>query len=771
MATLASANILGRVFAVWPATLQVMPEGILDTAFGRFYVGVRIQNGSTQTWPAAEIHISTRGRRILATAGISVSDGWSASDAAAVGQSTPSEWIPIPALAAGANQLVFFKFDVTSAIPGVHTLDLELRDPTVPATVLRLTAPVNVASTQCHGAQRSFSTRCDKGTLTASVAGVSMDTELFRRVLSQARIVAAANVRTPAETERLRQEFRDIMCGGGDICESLADVTTTCALPIGSGIPSPGTGSAPATGFAACAVFADQAVSLADRVRVTDGSVTCNHTVTLGTDEVINGDVSAGGDVTIGDRTTVMGNVTTAGAIKSNPGGGAHVNGLAVAGATYVAQTIATKTVTPGTSNITVGTGATQTITPGSYGTIQIGSNSTVTVRPGIYHCTQFVVNTDTTLILDQTTGTIDVRVRDNLTFSDRDILKVSSGTPPGAVAQFYTNQSNEVRLGTDITSAPLAITAPSGTIHVYSRTNVQGSLIARNVTVEPDCAIGRVPVDDWSGTTANGIVGTGTSGLEFLGYPTSVSYSVAYRDGYQGATGPLAFDQVSWKALLADAMLLYDLGLPGPVGAALVSMADQAVIGSVKTAVLNASTTQPSTPPSSQAGSVDAAICTVRGNRALGYPLSTFLDAATGEPNATPITALDGKFSSSGLYLTNVEIDAILAQASNDPAGLRVHKSSAGTGVTHGLISALVPVLARDDDSGTLYFTNQLLIAADPNAPAASGKFAGAGDSGGLWIQTRSNKVLGLGHMVGTGGATISRIEDVVNALQIKFA
>ena len=44
-------------------------------------------------------------------------------------------------------------------------------------------------------------------------------------------------------------------------------------------------------------------------------------------------------------------------------------------------------------------------------------------------------------------------------------------------------------------------------------------------------------------------------------------------------------------------------------------------------------------------------------------------------------------------------------------------------------------------------------------------------GDSGSLWIQTSSGKVLGLAHTAGAAGAVVSRIEDVVNALQIQFA
>ena len=100
----AGFSVTGRPFAVWPATLQTMPEGIVDAGFGRFFVGVRITNGSAQAWPATQVRISPRGRRILAAAGISVSDGWSNGDAAAFGQSATSEWIPIPALAAGAFQ-------------------------------------------------------------------------------------------------------------------------------------------------------------------------------------------------------------------------------------------------------------------------------------------------------------------------------------------------------------------------------------------------------------------------------------------------------------------------------------------------------------------------------------------------------------------------------------------------------------------------------------------------------------------------------------------
>jgi hypothetical protein len=80
--------------------------------------------------------------------------------------------------------------------------------------------------------------------------------------------------------------------------------------------------------------------------------------------------------------------------------------------------------------------------------------------------------------------------------------------------------------------------------------------------------------------------------------------------------------------------------------------------------------------------------------------------------------------------------------------------------------------VSPRDDAGGTLHFINQLMIVQDPPPPpAAPGGFSGQGDSGALWIQTRSGKVVGMAHTVGSSGAVASRIEDVVNALQIQFA
>ena len=765
---LAGFVVTGRPFAVWPATLQVMPEGLLDAGFGRFFVGVRVTNSSAQAWPATEVRISVRGRRLLAAAGIAMSDGWSNGDAAAVSQTAPSEWVPMPVLAAAAVQLVFFKMDVSLATAGLHHLELELRDPTAPGTTLKTSVPLPIARTTCRGTQRTFVSSCDEGTLTAALSALTVDQEQFRRVLGRARGIAGTatpGTRTPAETERLRQRLQALLCGEeSDVCDVMADLTTSCALP-----PVSPPGPIPAGGLAAVAVFSDQATTLADRVKILDGTLFSNHSVVIGNDAIINGDITSGGDVQIGDRTRVQGDVNAAGLIWMTQSGGAVITGEQNQHAPFTSMSIPTKTVTTGGTNVTVNSGQGTAaspfpINPGTYGTVTVNSNNVIALAAGVYQMAQFIINADVTVILNQTATPIDVRVQTNLSFGDRLIVKPGT-TPPGVVAQFYSNQSSEVRVGTDIITFPMALTAPNGTIHVYSRTVLTGSLAGKFVTLEPDVGVSRVPADDW--------LGTGFSGVELLGYPTGVQYNVSYNGTFFGTGGPLAFGLVPWKALLANAMLQFDLALPGAVSAELVSTADEAVVGNVKTAVLNAPTTAPGTsPPSTQAGSVDAAVASVRGNRSLGSPVFTYLDAAVGEANTTPIGTLGGTINTPGTFLTNAEIDFIISHAGTAPNELKVYKSGAGTGVTRGIISALLPVVARDDETGTLQFINQVLIMPDAAFPAASGKVAGPGDSGSIWLQTSSNKVVGMTHAVGSaGGAVVTRFQDIVNALQIQLA
>jgi hypothetical protein len=759
MATLASPTIIGRPFALWPATLQVMPEGILDAGFGRFFVGVRIKNGSAAAWPAVEVRISARGRRMLAAAAISVADSLSVAEGAALAQTGTGDWVAIPALPAGAFQAVYFRIDVSLAPAGAHPLELELRDPTVPATRLRVQAMLPVARTTFHCAERLFTSACDRGALFASLTELSLDQELFRSALARVRAaapVSSPGARTAAETRRLRDRWQALLCGEEtDVCSVLDDLSTSCPLPT----PAPG-GPQPATGLAAFAVYSDLHSKVDLRTEVDGGDVGANQLVDLEADSMVDGDVVSGTDTQLDPRAWVVGNIRAAGVVRLTPGAAAA--GVIKQKAPFSAISLPTKTVSPGTTNVTVSANTSKTVAPGAYGTLLFQQGSTVTLSTGTYQAAKLTVEANVVIILNEAAGAVDLRLRDDLQFGNG--VTIRQGTSaPGVLSQIYSNQTTDVNIGTDCPLLRAAFSVPKGNIKLHARSNVVGSLVGSTVIVDPDCTITRFPVDQW--------LGTGQSGLELLGYPIGLEYTVAYKDGYLGTTGPLAFGAVPWKALLANAVLLHDLALPGAVKTDLGNLADRAVVGTVRAAVLNATATAPVTPPPpTQAGSVDAAAVDVRTERALGFPLFSYLDAATGEPNAAPIAALDGTIATSGLFLTNTEVSAILASAASDPDGLKVWKSGAGTGVTRGILSALLPVVARDDENGTLYFVNQLVIVPDPAAPPAGGQLARRGDSGSLWVQTRSGKILAMTHGLGSGGVLASRIQDVVNALQIQI-
>jgi hypothetical protein len=759
MTTLASPSIVGRPFALWPATLQVMPEGLLDAGFGRFFVGVRIKNASATAWPATEVRLSPRGRRLLAAAAISVADALSVAEGAAFGQTGTGEWVAIPALAAGAFRAVYFKLDVSIATAGVHPLELELRDPAEPATRLRVSAPLLVARTAYHCAERVFTSSCDRGALFASFTELSLDQELFRAMLARARASAPAvapGARTATETLRLRSRWQALLCGEEtDVCGVLDDLSTSCPLPV----PAPA-GAQPATGLAAYAIFGDKSAKVDLRSRVDDGDVGSNVKVDLESDALVDGDLGAGTDIQLDDRAWAQGDVRAAGVVRLLPG--AAVGGDVRQGAAWSPLTVPSKSVTPGTTNVTVSANTSKTLAPGAYGTLLFKQGSTVNFSTGTYQCAKLTTEASVVIVLNEAAGPVDLRVRDDFQLGSGVTVRPGT-TAPGVISQIFSSQTNELSAGPDVPLLRALLTAPKATIHIQPRSNVVGQLLGSAVLVDPDCSVTRFPVDEW--------LGAGDGGLAFLGYPIGVDYAVAYKDGYLGNTGPLAFGAAPWKALLANAVLLHDLGLPGAVSADLLTMARRAVIGTVKAAVLNGTATPPaSPPPPTQAGSVDAAAVNVRSDRTLGFPLFSYLDAATGEGNAAPVSALDGTISTSGVFLTNTEVSALLANAATDPDGLKVYKSGAGTGVTRGILSALLPVVARDDEKGTLHFVNQLLIVPDPAAPPADGQLARRGDSGSLWIQSRSNKVLGMTHGLGSGGVLASRIQDVLSALQLQM-
>jgi hypothetical protein len=279
---------------------------------------------------------------------------------------------------------------------------------------------------------------------------------------------------------------------------------------------------------------------------------------------------------------------------------------------------------------------------------------------------------------------------------------------------------------------------------------------------------------------------GEGATGLEFVAFPTAVDYRVDYNASWAGQHGPIPFDDPWWKVLLVIVAIILTVA---SAAADLANRSDDVVIGSTERALFNPFDTQAEADAALAAdpefATLDVALVLLNGNRSLTPALFSYLDAASGELNTTPVVSLDGRVDTAGTFLTNAQIEQIvqdLVDRPDDPAAkeaARLWKSGARTGVTYAVLKDVIPVRNRceshdpdecDDEENIVYFTNQLMIGEDPDEPMG---VSDSGDSGSLWLQRGTNAVVGLNHAGSreTNTATANRIQDVLEQLAIRFA
>lgn len=248
------------------------------------------------------------------------------------------------------------------------------------------------------------------------------------------------------------------------------------------------------------------------------------------------------------------------------------------------------------------------------------------------------------------------------------------------------------------------------------------------------------------------GLPGLDACASRFLWLPADVEYTVT-TDGYEGQFGPLPFEDPWWKivliilaALLAIAAAVVEAtgwGRPSP----------SRRIGRVG----RFSTT-----------GVDVALVTLNGDRAISTGVA---DAITGEPNQSPVVALDAV----------IPIDPRPVTPFVD---MRVVKSGARTGFTHGLVTSTTATTNQcrgvwDDETESceedptrpnVVMTSQVRIGIDP---AFGEEPSDSGDSGSLWLSDEPDsrfRVVGLNHSGTTGRADANPTADVLSAMNITF-
>jgi hypothetical protein len=249
---------------------------------------------------------------------------------------------------------------------------------------------------------------------------------------------------------------------------------------------------------------------------------------------------------------------------------------------------------------------------------------------------------------------------------------------------------------------------------------------------------------------------GGGSGGINTCPFPwLPIRFSYTVEAPFSGQHGPLPFQDPWWKvvAWIICAALL--------IAAALVDIFEEAheneeiVIGEVTRFSRD---------------NVDCAIASLYGVR--GTDLGV-LDALSGEPNTNARIAIDG-------------IVPIVRAVAPAFVGMKVYKSGARTGLTHGVVTSTTASVSQcrgefEDSTGTchedpatpnLVMVNQIRILPGTDFPTEP--TTDHGDSGSLWLSDEPatrDQVVGLTHSGFQNRSDANPIADVLAALDIRLA
>ncbi len=284
-----------------------------------------------------------------------------------------------------------------------------------------------------------------------------------------------------------------VMTLNGNISVYLSDGTQI----YGNGLPDPQNPPLPPpvdnSMLANFTIYSSQFTDIRDRAHISGGNVGSAVYTESGCDAVIGGGIYSGGNLSLRERDTVKGDaIASEFIIKQN---GVVISGTERAHAQIKFPQLSIKSVTYGTSNITVNNDATCELDPGNYQDFHAFSRSVVRINPGKYTFKTFIVEPDVKIILKISQGQdIEFSVSEQLSYADRDTISFESGTVSPFSFRIYSTQTSLLSTGTESVIYGL-YTAPSAEIHVYSRTDLYGALYGKRVIVEPEAFVCKPPV------------------------------------------------------------------------------------------------------------------------------------------------------------------------------------------------------------------------------------------------------------------------------------
>ncbi|NLD99661.1 MAG: DUF4258 domain-containing protein, partial [Fibrobacter sp.] len=204
-------------------------------------------------------------------------------------------------------------------------------------------------------------------------------------------------------------------------------------------------------------------------------------------DAVIGGNIVCGGNVVLKDRVRVQGDISCTGILTTVESAPPVISGTVTQGASVANVAIPAKpAIAYGTTSRPIGSGESVTLSPGSYKDLII--DGTVTLTAGVYNFRSLKINNNGTLLFDVSIDkTVEVNIETSLELLDRATAEfVTKGYAP--CVKIYTN-AYSIDIGTNVQLCGI-LTAPNALVNINSRTQIEGAIYAKSISLEPDAVV-----------------------------------------------------------------------------------------------------------------------------------------------------------------------------------------------------------------------------------------------------------------------------------------
>lgn len=241
------------------------------------------------------------------------------------------------------------------------------------------------------------------------------------------------------------------------------------------------------------AILSKEFTDVRDRVTIKGGDVGSGVYVEIGANAVVNGSVfscrsiflrsssTINGDATAGEDVNQQNDITITGTVRSH--------------AQLEISQISANTVPFGTEDKPIWDYGTIDLQPGSYKNLHAYSHATVIMHPGDYYFNEFLLETDVNIILKvSNTERLNLNVNSMLRLGDRTTMSFELGVAYPYSVKIYSAQNNQVFIGNNCQIYGNII-CPDAEVHVYSNSNVNGSLYGKKVIVEPNSVVCKPPL------------------------------------------------------------------------------------------------------------------------------------------------------------------------------------------------------------------------------------------------------------------------------------